>query len=44
MQNVNETMNVIGKQEIHLIVLDIALPDGNGFELCEYIKNIQIYQ
>ena len=37
-KNVNETMNVIGKQEIHLIVLDIALPDGNGFELCEYIK------
>ncbi len=44
-KNVYETMNVIGKQEIHLIVLDIALPDGNGFELCEYIKkNIQIYQ
>ena len=37
-KNVYETMNVIGKQEIHLIVLDIALPDGNGFELCEYIK------
>lgn len=37
-KNVNETMNAIGKQEIHLIVLDIALPDGNGFELCEYIK------
>ena len=32
-KNVYETMNVIGKQEIHLIVLDIALPDGNGFEL-----------
>ena len=31
-------MNIIGKQEFDLIVLDIALPDGNGFEICEYIK------
>lgn len=36
--NAQEAMNIIGKQEIDLIVLDIALPDGNGFELCEYIK------
>ena len=36
--NEQEAMNIIGKQEFDLIVLDIALPDGNGFELCEYIK------
>ena len=36
--NAQEAMNIIGKQEFDLIVLDIALPDGNGFELCEYIK------
>lgn len=36
--NAQETMNIIGKKEFDLIVLDITLPDGNGFELCEYIK------
>lgn len=36
--NAQEAMNIIGKQEFDLIVLDIALPDGNSFELCEYIK------
>lgn len=37
-KSVEETMNVIGKQDFELVVLDITLPDGNGFELCEYIK------
>ena len=31
-------MNIIGKQDIDLAVLDITLPDGSGFEMCEYIK------
>lgn len=42
-KNVNETMNVIGKQEIHLIVLDIALPDGNGFWALWIYKKIYRY-
>ncbi len=33
-----EAMKVIGKDEIDLAVLDITLPDGSGFNLCEYIK------
>lgn len=37
-RNVNETMNVIGRQDIDLAILDITLPDGNGYELCDYIK------
>lgn len=37
-RSVQETMNIIGKQNFNLIVLDITLPDGNGYELCEYIK------
>ena len=37
-KNIEETMNVIGKQDIDLAVLDITLPDGSGFEMCEYIK------
>ena len=31
-------MNIIGKQDIDLVVLDITLPDGSGYEMCEYIK------
>lgn len=37
-KTVEDTMNIIGKQSFDLIVLDITLPDGNGYELCEYIK------
>ena len=37
-KNIEETMNVIGKQDIDLAVLDITLPDGSGYEMCEYIK------
>lgn len=37
-KNIEETMNIIGKQDIDLAVLDITLPDGSGFEMCEYIK------
>lgn len=36
--NIQEAENVIGKSEIDLVVLDITLPDGNGYNLCEYIK------
>ena len=31
--NVKETLNLIDNQEIDLIILDITLPDGCGFEL-----------
>ena len=34
-----DTMNVVGTKTFDLIILDITLPDGNGYELCEYIKN-----
>lgn len=37
-KNAKETMDAIGKQDIDLVVLDITLPDGDGFELCKYIK------
>ena len=32
------TMNVVGTKTFDLIILDITLPDGNVYELCEYIK------
>ncbi len=38
-----EGKEVIKKYEIHLIILDIGLPDINGFELCKEIrKNSQV--
>ena len=36
--NMEDAMNLIGKTEIDLAILDITLPDGSGFSLCEYIK------
>ena len=36
--NMEDAMNLIGKEEIDLAILDITLPDGSGFSLCEYIK------
>ncbi|MCI8654786.1 MAG: response regulator transcription factor [Clostridia bacterium] len=31
------------QQKINLILLDITLPDGNGFDLCKYIKRETSY-
>ncbi len=33
-----ETLRLLDKNTFDLILLDIALPDGSGFELCKYIK------
>ena len=30
-----------GQQNFDLVLLDITLPDGNGFELCKQFKKIQ---
>lgn len=37
-KTVEETKKIIEKEEFDLILLDITLPDGNGFEICKYIK------
>ena len=31
---------IIEKESYDLIILDISLPDGNGFELCEKIRKV----
>ncbi len=42
-KNVKETLNIIQKEKIDFIILDIALPDGNGFDLYkEHIKSRKI--
>lgn len=33
-----EALRLLDKNTFDLILLDIALPDGSGFELCKYVK------
>lgn len=37
-KTVMNTKRVIENKYFDLVLLDISLPDGNGFEICEYIK------
>lgn len=36
--NVEQAKDILSQETIDLILLDVTLPDGNGFELCKYIK------
>lgn len=36
--NVENAKDILSQETIDLILLDVTLPDGNGFELCKYIK------
>ena len=38
-QNVLEFNENIDKNDIDLVLLDVSLPDGNGFEICKKIKS-----
>ena len=38
-QNVLEFNEKIDKNYIDLVLLDVSLPDGNGFEICKEIKS-----
>lgn len=38
-QNVSEFNGKIDKNDIDLVLLDVSLPDGNGFEICKEIKS-----
>lgn len=33
-----EALSKVDEKEYDLILLDISLPDGNGYEICEYIR------
>ncbi len=37
-KNINTSKEKLDSNNYNLIILDIGLPDGNGFELCKYIK------
>lgn len=36
---VEEATNKFQNEKLDLVLLDINLPDGNGYELCKYIRN-----
>ena len=38
-QNVLEFNEKIDKNDLDLVLLDVSLPDGNGFEICKEIKS-----
>lgn len=41
--NINETLKIIENEKIDIAILDISLPDGNGFDLYKnYIKKKEI--
>lgn len=37
-KTVLESKKIIEKEEFDLVLLDITLPDGNGFDICKFIK------
>lgn len=36
---VKETKKIIDGRDFHLVILDINLPDGSGYDLCKYIRS-----
>lgn len=41
--NIKDTLDYLGKSSVDLIILDVTLPDGNGFDLYKnYIKSTEI--
>lgn len=37
-KNKRDTLNILDKEKFDIILLDVSLPDGNGFDICKYIK------
>lgn len=38
-KNKRDTLGILDKENFDIILLDISLPDGNGFDICKYVKN-----
>lgn len=38
-QSIAEARKILREQSIDLIILDVALPDGNGFDFCGEVRN-----
>lgn len=39
-ESLDEAYDVLEKNKVHLILLDINLPDGTGFELCSELRKV----
>ena len=39
--NVKDTLKIISTEKIDFAILDVSLPDGNGFDICKEIKEKQ---
>ena len=37
-KNKRDTLCILDKEKFDVVLLDISLPDGSGFDLCKYIK------
>ena len=37
-KNKRDTLNLLDKERFDIVLLDVSLPDGNGFDICKYIK------
>ena len=37
-KNKRDTLNILDKEKFDIVLLDVSLPDGNGFDICKYIK------
>lgn len=38
-RNGTEALNHINEQQPHLVLLDIMMPDVDGYQICTYVKN-----
>ncbi len=38
-KNKRDTLNILDKENFDVILLDVSLPDGNGFDICKYLKS-----
>lgn len=39
-RTVKDAENYLSKHEYNLLLLDVTLPDGTGFEVCEQVRKI----
>lgn len=37
-KNKRDTLNLLDQEKFDIVLLDVSLPDGNGFDICKYIK------
>lgn len=37
-KNKRDTLNILDKETFDVVLLDVSLPEGNGFDICKYIK------